>query len=880
MEASLGVLAWVNALAFGTLAVAATRGWIRHRDRHWAALALAIGSLGVIAVMGRIAPALDHPRSLVPLSILVFQLSGWGLIQFRHSVIRYAERTRRLAAGALIVSGAAAIAADLPAGSAVPRTPVQFAVIAAVIAVWSACVAEPALRFWLEARGRMLVQRRRLRGLSLAYAGLSVVLLAAVTVHPDPNAFGFRMATQMTVLLLVPMMFAAVAPPAWLRRRWRRSEQGPMRAAIEGIVEATDERVLGAEGLEWGLRLLGSDTGFVWMNDHLIAARGLDRDEVAMLARELDAPGIHPVPTLEGRYAVVAPLRAGEQHGVIAVMAGRFSPVFGRDEVETLRELGASIARAVERLHLVQAVRQQSTRYETLLHAISDLGVGVSISRDARVVYANDAICSITGYDRDELLAMPSWSAMIPSEKREHVADQLVRLFTRAPGSEHWDSAIVRADGERRELEGSAKLLEIDGETHVLTISRDVTERVRATERDHRRAEQLDALARSSQRLASSRDPDLLLPAIAQAAVEVAGCETAAVCSMLPGRDTTWFGPNGAISIPPESVGILDVIIAEHRPIRASRAGSTLHRRTRIREILAVPVLRAGHLTGAILMVGPASGAFDDIDESVAVSLASYAAEVLESTRALTRERSMIRRLKELDEIKNAFLAAVSHELRTPLTSVLGFAHTLQRSGELLAQGERKHLVDRLAVNAEKLERLLADLLDLDRLNRGIVEPVIRTTDLGALVLRAAETYDFPNGRPVHVDVAPMEAAIDAPKVERIIENLLSNAVRHTTVTTPIWIRARREDDGVLIAVDDAGPGVPEHLRARIFEPFQQGPRNDHSPGVGIGLSLVARFASLHGGRAWVTDREGGGASFRVWLPGAVREPARTSSEA
>ena len=74
-------------------------------------------------------------------------------------------------------------------------------------------------------------------------------------------------------------------------------------------------------------------------------------------------------------------------------------------------------------------------------------------------------------------------------------------------------------------------------------------------------------------------------------------------------------------------------------------------------------------------------------------------------------------------------------------------------------------------------------------------------------------------------------------------------------------------DGGVLLTVDDAGPGVPEHLRTEIFEPFQQAEVSEHAPGVGIGLSLVARFADIHGGRAWVENRPEGGASFRVFLP-------------
>jgi two-component system sensor histidine kinase MtrB len=111
-------------------------------------------------------------------------------------------------------------------------------------------------------------------------------------------------------------------------------------------------------------------------------------------------------------------------------------------------------------------------------------------------------------------------------------------------------------------------------------------------------------------------------------------------------------------------------------------------------------------------------------------------------------------------------------------------------------------------------------------------------------------------------------AWVDSAKVERVVENLLANAGRHTTPDTPVWVTVTRRDDGVLLAVEDAGTGVPQELRAALFEPFRQGPEvAAHAPGVGIGLSLVARFAELHGGRAWVQDRPGGGASFQVLLP-------------
>jgi PAS domain S-box-containing protein len=235
---------------------------------------------------------------------------------------------------------------------------------------------------------------------------------------------------------------------------------------------------------------------------------------------------------------------------------------------------------------------------------------------------------------------------------------------------------------------------------------------------------------------------------------------------------------------------------------------------------------------------------------------------------ALERERQATRELRALDEMKNVFLSAVSHELRTPLAAVVGIALTLRRARSTLTEEDAADLLDRLASSADKLQRLLSDLLDLDRLNRGIVTPKLRSTDLTALVGRIAEQWRQDSGRRLELAVEPVVARVDPGKVERIVENLLANADRHTTPDTPVWVRVARQGQGVLLAVEDAGSGVPGELRTALFEPFRQGPEAPrHAPGVGIGLTLVARFAELHGGRAWVEDRPGGGSSFRVLLP-------------
>jgi PAS domain S-box-containing protein len=235
---------------------------------------------------------------------------------------------------------------------------------------------------------------------------------------------------------------------------------------------------------------------------------------------------------------------------------------------------------------------------------------------------------------------------------------------------------------------------------------------------------------------------------------------------------------------------------------------------------------------------------------------------------ALEVEREAGRRLRSLDEMKNTFLQAVSHDLRTPLAAILGLAVTLERAEIDLPPEETRDLARRIATNARKLDRMVTDLLDLDRLARGIVAPKLHAVDLGDLVTRIAEESDLMTQGRLTIDAPPMVVAVDAAKVERILENLLANTLRHTPADTPVWVRLQPEGDGALLMVEDQGSGVPEEIRETIFEPFRQGPgAPEHSPGVGVGLTLVRRFAELHGGRAWVEGRDGGGASFRIFLP-------------
>ena len=223
---------------------------------------------------------------------------------------------------------------------------------------------------------------------------------------------------------------------------------------------------------------------------------------------------------------------------------------------------------------------------------------------------------------------------------------------------------------------------------------------------------------------------------------------------------------------------------------------------------------------------------------------------------------------KRIDELRDSILSTISHELRTPLTAIIGFSITLKERGLRIAEQTREEMIAGLATQARKLDRLLSDLLDVDRLRRGFVQPSFRETDLGALVEHVASGYAAPT-HAIEVQASPVVAEVDAPKVERIVDNLLANAVNHTPPGTSIFVGVAAADGGALITVDDDGPGVAAAEREAIFGIFTRGSGDSYVPGTGIGLSLVSQFAELHGGRVWVEESSSGGASFRVFLPAA-----------
>lgn len=252
---------------------------------------------------------------------------------------------------------------------------------------------------------------------------------------------------------------------------------------------------------------------------------------------------------------------------------------------------------------------------------------------------------------------------------------------------------------------------------------------------------------------------------------------------------------------------------------------------------------------------------------------------VLLLTRYARRQEEALRRA---NEIKSAFLRAVSHELRTPMTIISGIAKTLHRRGDRLTGRDLEALIGGLDRNAARLCRLVTDLLDVDRLLRGTMMLSPAVVDLADVTIGVLADLE-PGGRILRLDARPALASMDRPKMERAVEHLVVNALRHTPYEASIWITVGRDEEAVRLTVEDDGPGVPDGLKARVFRPFEQGPESATAaaPGTGLGLTLVAQVVEAHGGTVRVEDRPGGGARFCLELPaagGAERAPRAPGS--
>jgi PAS domain S-box-containing protein len=227
---------------------------------------------------------------------------------------------------------------------------------------------------------------------------------------------------------------------------------------------------------------------------------------------------------------------------------------------------------------------------------------------------------------------------------------------------------------------------------------------------------------------------------------------------------------------------------------------------------------------------------------------------------------------RRLDQLKDEFIGLVSHELRTPLTVIMGSINTVLSEGSRLHASEIEQLLQDAALETETLSHLLDNLLELSRSQAGQLKLFIEPVRMEALAKSTLEkitpqslihhfSLDFPSTLP------PVNA--DSLRLERIVYNLLENAIKYSPEGGDIKVFAKIEENYLLIGITDQGRGISRHDQAKLFEPFQRLEQSilDGVKGAGLGLLVCRRLVEAHGGRIWVESEPGRGSTFFFTLP-------------
>lgn len=286
----------------------------------------------------------------------------------------------------------------------------------------------------------------------------------------------------------------------------------------------------------------------------------------------------------------------------------------------------------------------------------------------------------------------------------------------------------------------------------------------------------------------------------------------------------------------------------------------------RVRDVEPFPLVAAGRVRGVLVVWGsvPPGG------HRVLTAFANQAALALHRAE-LAGEALRVEALEQADRVRAALIRSVSHDLRTPLASISAAAEDLSDVEVPLAEDDRRVLAATIVEESQRLDRLVANLLDMGRLEAGRLEVRPEAVEVVELVQAAAGGQSAELVVDLPPELPPVE--VDPVLMEQVFRNLLDNARRFSPAAGTVAVRGCLRDGSVEVAVADRGPGVAPAERERIFDLFHQAAPDAWTGGVGLGLAICRGYVEAHGARIWVEDTDGGGATFVLRLPAASDLP-------
>ena len=385
-----------------------------------------------------------------------------------------------------------------------------------------------------------------------------------------------------------------------------------------------------------------------------------------------------------------------------------------------------------------------------------------------------------------------------------------------------------------------------------------VVQRLKTAHADARRnAAYVTRMYELTEMLVQGRSADDLLDSIVQAVLHVFEVDAVALFVHHDGR--TAVAAHAGTTLEPEDVALVDSSHGSPVSLNTGSGGDDGAVRT-------VALVASGRPVGLLALKG---AHFTGEDRDVLTTFANNAAIALEQTQ-LREQARRTALLEETDRLRRALMGAVSHDLRTPLATIKVASSTLAAKESVMAPADRHELHSLIEIEADRLTRLVSNLLDMTRIEAGVFEVHRSPRDLRDIVRDAVASLGASlESTSVEVSIPPGTPLVDVDDVliVQVVANLLDNARRHSPEGAPVHVRADTFDGFVRVAVDDSGPGVAAELRDEIFDRFVQ---TDTGGRAGLGLTIARTFVDAHGGATWCEESQVGGARFAFNLS-AVR---------